>query len=155
MELDASQLYADKTWVCTSLAMSDAEKKALLFSAKEYGESLAILGLKFHIEKLASGSMLRWGGNKGLLIAANFESFEFQGIFTINQFANACVVSVYKQWLGDSFFMVNHSAEARRRVVIDKLQSLELIDYFYLVDYVIDKVSDFLTAALNEMVELR
>lgn len=151
MELDASQLYADKTWVSTNLSLTAAEKKSLLQAAKEYGDSLKIEDLQCGVEKISSGTILQWHGNKALVVSADFDPFEFQGVLTVNQFGSACVATLYKQWLGDSFFAANHSAEARKRLVIDKLQDLELIDYFFLVDHVIDQISDFLIASLKAL----
>lgn len=151
MELDASQLYADKSWISTELILTAADKKELLQAVKEYCDSFEIDDLECSLDKLSSGSILQWRGNKALVISADFDPFEFQGVLTVNQFGSACVATVYKQWLGDSFFAVNHSAEARKRVVIDKLQDLEVIDYFFLVDHVIDQASDFLIKALKEL----
>lgn len=151
MELDASQLYADKTWVSTELSLSAADKKALLQATKEYCDGLAVEDLECALDKLSAGSLLQWGGNKALIISADFDAFEYQGVLTVNQYGAACVASIYKQWLGDSFFAVNQSAEARRRAVIDKLQDLELIDYFFLVDHVIDRVGAYLVAELTAM----
>jgi hypothetical protein len=151
MELDASQLYADNTWISTELTLSAADKKDLLVAAKEYCDSFDIDDIECSLDKLSSGSILQWRGNKALVVSADFDPFEFQGVLTINQFGSACVATAYKQWLGDSFFAVNHSAEARRRTVIDKLQDLEVIDYFFLVDHVIDQTSDFLIKALKEL----
>lgn len=154
MELDSSQLYSDKSWVAVDLVLTVAEKKALLIAAKEFCDQLSIENLECCTEKLSSGSLLQWGGNKALVISADFDPFEFQGVLTINQFGSACVVSTYKQWLGDAFFAVNHSAEVRRRTVVDKLQDIELIDYFFLVDHVIDQVSAFLLAAVKERAQV-
>lgn len=151
MELDSSQLYSDKTWVATGLALTPADKKGLLLEAKEFCDALAIEDLECSIDKLSGGSILGWGGNKALVISADFDPYEFQSVLTINQFGSACVVSTYKHWLGDSFFAVNHSAEARRRAVVDKLQDIELIDYFFLIDEVIDQVSGFLLCAVKEL----
>lgn len=151
MELDSGQLYADKTWVSTELSLTAADKKALLLAAKDYCDSFAIDDLECSVDKLSVGSFLQWGGNKALVLRANFGELEFLGVLTVNPFGGACVASVYKQWLGDSFFAANHSADARRRAVIDKLQDLELIDYFFLIDHVIDKAADYLVAALQEL----
>lgn len=151
MELGASTLYADKTWVDTTLSLSGAQKKSLLVAAKGYCDALAVDGVQCDIDKISSASLLQWGGNKGLLIRADFAHFELQGILTLNQYGAACVVSTFKHCVGDEIFALNHSAEARKRAVIDRLQDLERIDYFFLIDHVIDQVSAFLLAAVKQL----
>lgn len=150
MHLEATQLYGDKTWVEPSLRVSNAQKKALLAAAKQHCDAFGIDGLSCNIEKICGASLRPWGGNKGLVIRAGFVPFELQGTITLNQYGAACVVSVFKQCLGDDIFALNHSAEARRRAVIDVLQDVERIDFFFLVDHLIDQVAAFLLAAVQQ-----
>lgn len=155
MELDASQLYADKTWVELELQLTASERKAVLGAAKVYCDAFGVEDLVCRIDKLSGGSLVPWGGNKALFMHTDFGHLQYQTVLTLNQFGSACVASSYKQWLGDSFFAVNHSPEARKRVVLDKLQNIELIDYFFLVDRVFDQVAEFFVAQLQGLSESR
>lgn len=153
MELDASGLYGDKTRVELDLKLTAQERKTLLSAAKSFCDGLEIEDLSCRVERLSNGSFVPWGGNKVLLLQADFGQLQYQLVLTLNQFGSACVASSYKQWLGDSFFVVNQSPEARRRVVLDKLQNVELIDYFFLIDHVFDQVSEYLLTQLRALCE--
>jgi hypothetical protein len=151
MELDISHLYADKTWVQIGTGLGGSLRRELLESAKEYAESLAIPELTCSLEKSGSGRFLGWGANKALVLQADFKPYAFRGIFTLNSFAETCVLGIYKLLTGDSFFVVNQSAEVRRRAVVDKLKHLDTLDYFFMVDKVVDQVGEFLQGAVKEV----
>lgn len=153
MELDISQLYADKTWVQVGAGLSGQLRRDLLQAAKEYVESLAIPHLTGTLEKTSNGGFLGWGGNKALVVRAELKPYLYQGIFTLNSFQDTCVLGTYKLLLGDSFFAVNQSAEVRRRAVVDKLHHVESLDYFFMVDKVLDLVGEFLQASVKDLIK--
>jgi hypothetical protein len=150
MELDASQLYADKTWVRVGAGLNGQLRRELLQAAKEYAESLSIPQFTCALEKTSNTGFLNWGANKALVLRAELKPHIYQGVFTLNSFQDTCVLSLYKLILGDSFFAVNQSAEVRRRAVLDKLRHVETLDYFFMVDKVLDLVGEFLLDSVKE-----
>lgn len=153
MELEVSQLYADKTWVQVGTGLHGHLRRELLQAGKEYVESLAIPQVLGTLEKTSNGGFLSWGGNKALVVRAELKPYVYQGIFTLNSFEDTCVLGVYKLLHGDTFFALNQSAEVRRRVVVDKLRNVEALDYFFMVDKVLDLVGEFLQALVKDTVK--
>jgi len=150
MELEVSQLYADKTWVQVGTGLNGQLRRELLQSGKQYLESLAIPQLTGTLEKTSS-SFLGLGSNKALVVRAELKPYVYQGVFTLNSFQHTSVLGTYKLLLGDTFFALNQSAEVRRRVVVEKLRDVEILDYFFLVDKVLDLVGEFLQASVKEV----
>lgn len=150
MELEASQLYADKTWVRVGTGLDGQARRDLLQAAKEYAESLALPQLTCSLEKTSSGGFLR-GANKALVVRAELKPYIYQGVFTLNSFHDTCVLSLYKLMLGDHLFAVNQAAEVRRRAVLDKLRHVETVDCFFMVDKVLDLVGEYLLQSVTEV----
>ena len=153
MELDAGQLYADKTWVQIGIALNAQQKKDLLQAARGYAESLAIEDLECALERTSSGGLLNWGANKALVLSCDLDPYEYLAVYTLNCFNKTCVLGTYKLLYGDSFFAVNQSAEVRRRVVVDKLKDVETVDYFFMLDRAMDQVGEFLQASVKERLQ--
>jgi hypothetical protein len=153
MELEVTQLYADKTWVQVGVGLNGQLRRDLLQAGKEYVESLAIPQLIGTLEKTSNGGFLSWGANKALVVRAELKPYFYQGVFTLNSFQDTCVLGTYKLLQGDSFFAVNQSAEVRRRAVVDKLRHVETLDYFFMVDKVLDMVGEFLQGLVKELVK--
>lgn len=151
MELDASQLYADKTTVEFGRELTSAQKKSLLQSALIYANSLGIEGLEASLEKTSSGGLFNWSAKKALVLTCPLGDFEFNGVITMQPVKDTCVLGVYKLLHGESFFAVSQSAEVRRRVVIDQLRDIEVVDYFFLIDKATDWVAEFLHTAVKEI----
>lgn len=153
MELEVSQLYADKTWVQVGTGLHGHLRRELLQAGKEYVESLAIPQVLGTLEKTSNGGFLSWGASKALVVRAELKPYVYQGIFTLNSFDDTCVLGVYKLLLGDTFFALNQSTEVRRRAVVDKLRNVEALDYFFMVDKVLDLVGEFLQGLVKELVK--
>lgn len=151
MELDASQLYADKTTVEFGRELTSAQKKALLQAALSYANSLGIEGLEASLEKTSSGGLFSWSANKALVLTCPLGDFEFNGLLTLQPVKDTCVLGIYKLLHGEALFAVNQSAEVRRRVVIDKLRDIEVVDYFFLIDKATDWVAEFLHTSVKEI----
>jgi len=150
MELDASQLYADKTAVEFGRALTSAQCKTLLQAALSYAQSLGIDELEAALEKTSPGGLFKWSAPKALVITCPLGDFEFHGILTLQPVQDTCVLGVYKLLQGEALFAVNQSAEVRRRVVIDTLRNIETVDYFFLVDKAVDWVAEFLHTSVKE-----
>lgn len=150
MELDACQLYADKTWVGVDAALTSNGQKTLMQRALAHAETLMDDDISASIEKLSRRQLFYWKTNKALFIGVDFDPYEFHGIITANSFGQDCIVSTYKLLLGDSFFAVNHSQETRRRAVIDALKDVEIIDYFFYIEKLVDRVSDYVVAQVQQ-----
>lgn len=151
MELDASQLYADKTIVEFGRELSSAQKKALLQAAHAYALSLGIDGLDASLEKTSSGGLFNWSANKALVVRCPLGDLEFNGVITLLPVKDTCVLGVYKMLHGEALFAVTQSAEVRRRIVIDTLRDLEVVDYFFLIDKATDWVAEFLHTSVKEI----
>lgn len=152
MELDAGQLYADKTTVEFGRELSSAQKKALLQSALSYAQSLGIEGLQATLEKTSSASLFNWSSNKALVLSCALGDCEFNGVITLQPVKDTCVLGLYKlMYAEEPFFTATQSAEVRRRVVIDKLRDIEIVDYFFLIDKATDWVAEFLHTAVKEI----
>ncbi len=152
MELEASQLYADKTKVEFGRELSSAQKKAQLQAALAYARSLDIEGLEASLEKTSSGNLFRFA-NKALVLSCPLADYEFKGVITLQPVKDICVLGTYKLLYGEPLFAVNHSPEVRRRVVIDKLQEVELVDYFFLLDSATDWVAEFLQMSVKKLLD--
>lgn len=148
MELEASQLYADKTWVQAGVRLDGQVRRDLLQGALDYAASLGLPKLGCTLEKTSSGGFLR-AANKALVLRAELDPYVYQGVFTLNSFQDTCVLSLYKLMLGDHFFGVDQTAEMRRRAVLDKLRHVETVDYFFVVDKILDRVGEFLLDAVK------
>lgn len=153
MELDASQLYADKTTVEFGRELTTGQKKALLQTALSYARSLDIEGLEASLEKISSGGLLNWSANKALVLTCPLGDFEFNGVITLQSIKDTCVLGIYKLLYGEPMFAVNQSTEVRRRVVIDKLGDLEVVEYFFLLDKATDWVAEFLHISVKKILE--
>ncbi len=153
MELDASQLYADRSWVQMGAELSVQQRKALLQASKSYAESLHIEGLTCQLEKTSGGGLFHWGANKALVFGSPLGPYEYFAVLTLNGFGKACVVSSYKLILGESFFSVGQSTEVRYRVLVEKLRDVETLDYFRVVEKTVDLVADHLRASLIAVTE--
>jgi hypothetical protein len=151
MELDASQLYADKTTVEFGRELTSAQKKALLQATLSYAKSLGIEGLEVSLEKTSSGGLFSWSSNKALVLSCPLGDFEFNGLLTLQPVKDTCVLGIYKLLLGEELFAVNQSAEVRRRVVINTLRDVEVVDYFFLIDKATDWVAEFLHTGVKEI----
>lgn len=152
VELDASQLYADKTWVELSGSLSSAEQRQILESARHYAQTLALPDVNCTLETIATGGVLQLRRHKALVVCADLDPYQFEGIITLHSFGNTSVLSLYKQLLGAEFFAVHHSAEARRRSVIQHLGAPEAVAFFFVVDRLIDQLADFTHATLLECI---
>lgn len=152
MELEASQLYADKTWVELTDAPSAAEQRQLLESARQYGLALAVPEVSCTLETISAGGVLQLRRHKALVVSADLGAYCFEGMITLHRFGDASVLALYKQLLGAEFFAVHHSAEARRRSVIQHLGTPEAVALFFLVDRLSDQLADFVQAALSELI---
>lgn len=159
MDLEVTDLYADKTWVDLDAVLSAEQKKDLLADAQDYYESLGIEDIECGIEVISPVSRMRKAYdefakpkdsklNRALSISADFDPYTYKGIISISTFAASTVVSVYKTLSadGENIFVLNHSAEARRRTVVGRLQCIEAIDRFFLIDKSIDVLAEFVDA---------
>lgn len=151
MELDASQLYADKVTVEFGREITSVERKNLLQKTLNYALSLGIEGLDASMEKTSGGSLFSWSANKTVVLSCALGDVPFKGIITLQPTKDMCVLGVYKLIQGEPIFAVNHSAEVRRRAVIDKLRNIETVDYFFLVDRATDWVAEFLHIGVKEI----
>lgn len=151
MELDASQLYGEKNWVKFNAAPSATQQRQLLESARQYGQGMALPDVTCTLETVSASGVLQLRRNKALVISADLDPYQFEGIITLHCFGDACVLGVYKQLLGAEFFALNHSADARRRSVIQHLGALHAVDFFFLVDKMIDQLGDLTHEALLEL----
>lgn len=151
MELAASQLYADKTWVDVGVELTSSDKKRLLQAALEYAESLEIDDLVCSLESTSTGGLFRWGANKALVLKCSLDDYEFTSVITLYNDKKAVVISAYKLLYGDEVFAVNQSAEVRRRVVVDRLRNLETLDRFFILDKTTDLVAEFLQRSSRQI----
>lgn len=151
MELDANQLYTDKTTVEFGRELTATQRKTVLQRTLNYAISLGIDGLQASLEKTSASGLFNWSPNKALMLSAALGKFDFRGVITLQPTKDLCVLSVYKLIRGDPLFAVNQSAEVRRRAVIDKLRDIETVDYFFLVDKATDWVAEFLHTSVKEI----
>ncbi len=156
MDLEVTDLYADKTWVDLDAVLTPEQKQDLLVEAQEYYEGLGLEEMECEVDLIAPvpyipklfDALTRPNGskyNKALTISADFEPYTYRGVISISTFAASTVVSVYKTLSadGEKIFVLNHSAEARRRTVISRLKNIEAIDRFFLIDKSIDVLAEF------------
>jgi hypothetical protein len=151
MELEASQLYADKVTVEFGREITSVERKNLLQKTLNYALSLGIEGLDASMEKTSGGSLFKWSANKTVVLSCELGKVPFKGIITLQPTKDMCVLGVYKLLQGEPIFAVNQSAEVRRRAVIDKLRNVEIVDYFFLVDRAMDWVAEYLHIGVKEI----
>lgn len=140
MELAAGRLYADKTQVIAGCSLNPRAQKALLEQACRRFAEFGLAGVECALARTSGPQLFNWAGNKALVIEADIAEEVYQCIVTLNSFGGNCVIGCYRQFLDDELFSVTHSAEARRRAVIDRLQHVETIDFFLMVDYAVDEV---------------
>ena len=165
MDIEITDLYSDSVW-CDQDALISAEKKiALLDSAKDFYENLGIGGAECGVEITTPASYFQtkienWAKpknsklNKALRVNVDFDPFTLSCIFTISTFDSYSCLGVYKLFsneAGDAMFVINHSAEARRRTLLGKLKGVEAMDRFYLVDQSFDRLTDFLSNELKSL----
>jgi hypothetical protein len=151
MELEANQLYADKTMVEFGREMTSEQRKTLLQRTLIYANSLGIEGLEASLEKTAGSGLFNWRSNKALVICCPLGKLEYRSVLTLQPTKDLCVLGVYKLLLGEPIFAVNQSAEVRRRAVIDKLRQVEVVDAFFLMDKATDWVAEFLHTSVKEI----
>jgi hypothetical protein len=151
MELEASQLYADKVTVEFGREITPVERKNLLQKTLNYALSLGIEGLDATMEKTSSSGLFKLSGNKTVVLSCEVGKVPFKGVITLQPTKDMCVLGVYKLLQGEPIFAVNQSAEARRRAVIDKLRNVEAVDHFFLVDKAVDWVAEYLHIGVKEI----
>src|SRR5690606_32950178 len=117
-----------------------------------YALSLDIEGLDASLEK-TSGGLLNWSTNKAVVLTCPLGDYEFNGVITLQPVKDTCVLGIYKLLYGEPLFAVNQSAEVRRRVVIDKLRDVEVVDHFFLMDKTTDWVAEFLHISVKKILE--
>lgn len=140
MELAAGRLYADKTQVIAGRSLNAKAQKSLLEKACGHFAEFGLAGVECALARTSGPQLFKWAGNKALIIEAEIAEEVYQCIITLNTFGGNCVVGCYRQFLDDELFTVTHSAEARRRAVIDRLRNVESIDFFLVVDHAVDEV---------------
>lgn len=153
MELEASQLYADKTWVEFGQELSSAQKKQLLQATHEYAAELRIEGLKCSVEKVSSSGLFAWGASRAVLLSYPLDHYQFAGWITLHSFKRASVIGAFKLLYGEEMFAVGQSVEVRRRVVLDKLRKPDPIAGFFMLDKATDLVADFLLKSVKQVLQ--
>lgn len=153
MEIAACQLYVDKTHVELNVPIDAKQQKYLLTQSRHYFLSLRVEGSECDLERISGRGVLNILPNKALVVSAELGAYAFQGLVTINRFGSGCVITQYTQLLADEPFALNFSADARRRAVIDTLQSVELIDHFFLLHHAMDALGEFVRSSVVHLRE--
>ncbi len=143
MELVASQLYGDKSHTEFNVMLSPGHQKQLLLNTREYFLGLGVEGAECEIERISGRGLFNVLPNKALFVYAELGESAFQAAVTVNRFGPHCVVGLYKLFLSEDPFALNHSQEIRRRAVIDALTAPYLVDHFFLLDQAVEVAWEF------------
>ena len=153
MEVVASQLYGDKTHVALQTPLSAQWQKHLVQTAQQYFESLDVEGAECELTRISGRGVLNLLSNKALVVEAELGDYAFRGVLSVSRFGPGSVLGLYKLFIADEPFALNHNAEVRRRAVINTLQDVQLVDQFFLLDKAMDAAHEFIVSTLKAALE--